>query len=121
MAKTIVAILVGTIIAGSTVRNAVGLRAQTQSQMNTDADRALRSAEAEMATVLQNLTKKASAQPAALARLNRAQTAWVAYRDAHLEALWPSKHLCSRTAPCIRCVSRWNERTLQRNASENSA
>jgi uncharacterized protein YecT (DUF1311 family) len=89
-AKRIVSILICALVAGSSVRNGVGL-AQTQSQMTTDADRVLRAAEAEMATVLQNLAKKANGQPDALAKLNRAQAAWVAYRNAHIEALWPSK------------------------------
>jgi uncharacterized protein YecT (DUF1311 family) len=44
-----------------------------------------------MEGVLSSLRSKASGNPDAMAKLNRAQAAWVAYRDAHIESLWPSK------------------------------
>jgi len=67
-----------------------GIRPQTQSDLNTEAAQELRTAEAEMNSLLENLTRKAGNNRDALAKLNRAQSAWVAYREAHLAAMWPS-------------------------------
>src|SRR5436190_24284569 len=89
--KAIFLILAGTIIASPVGRTGPVPRVQTQSEMNDDANRQLRAAEAEMGAVLRSLTTKANGHPDALAKLNRAQAAWVAYRDAHIDALWPSK------------------------------
>jgi len=63
---------------------------QTQSDLNMEADHSLRSAEQQMATVFNQLRNRASANPDALALLDKAQVAWVAYRDAQLGVMWPS-------------------------------
>jgi uncharacterized protein YecT (DUF1311 family) len=44
-----------------------------------------------MASLLSSLATKASGHSDARTKLNRAQAAWVSYRDAHIAALWPSK------------------------------
>jgi uncharacterized protein YecT (DUF1311 family) len=64
---------------------------QTQGEMNAEAARDLRVAETEMAALLSSLASKANRHADARTKLNRAQAAWVAYRDAHIESLWPSK------------------------------
>ena len=106
-AATIVTLLVG-VFAGATPRDGIELRAQTQSRVNADADRQMRLAEAEMVDVLQSLRKKASGHPDALARLERAQSAWVSYRARTSRRSGPRRHLWRRTALCIRCAYRWN-------------
>jgi len=55
-----------------------------------EADHSLRTAEQQMATVFNQLRTRASANPAALALLDKAQLAWAAYRDAQLDVMWPS-------------------------------
>ena len=90
--KAIFLILACTIVVASLAgRTGSSSRAQTQRELNDGANRQLRIAEAEMATVLSSLTIKANGHPDALAKLNRAQAASVAYRDAHIHSLWPSK------------------------------
>jgi uncharacterized protein YecT (DUF1311 family) len=64
---------------------------QTQAEMNAEAARDLRAAETEMAALLSSLATKANRHSDARTKLNRAQSAWATYRDAHIEALWPSK------------------------------
>ncbi len=63
---------------------------QTQFDLNVEADHSLRSAEQKMTTVLSQLRARASVDPDALALLDKAQLAWVAYRDAQLAVMWPS-------------------------------
>ena len=89
--KAILLILACTIVASPAGRAGSPSRAQTQTEANDDANQQLRTAEAEMATVLSSLTMKASGHPDALAKLNRAQAAWEAYRDAQIDSLWPSR------------------------------
>ena len=43
-----------------------------------------------MARLLQALKDRAATNPSAAAKLQAAQSAWEAYRDAQLDALWPS-------------------------------
>jgi len=65
-------------------------REHTQAGMNEAAGARLRAAEADMAKALESLAKMADGQPGSLAKLRRAQAAWEPYRDAQLEAFWPS-------------------------------
>jgi uncharacterized protein YecT (DUF1311 family) len=93
MAKVGLSILVGVLVAGPVVagERSMPVCVQSQAEMNVDANRELRAAEDEMSAVLESLTKKAAGHPDALATLRRAQSAWVAFRDAQIDALWPSK------------------------------
>src|SRR5687767_8450472 len=81
----VTAMLAGT--AGSAGRSP---RSQSQAELNADAARELRAVEAQMDELLRTLANKATGHPEALAKLNRAQAAWVTYRDAHIDSLWPS-------------------------------
>jgi len=66
---------------------------QTQLDMNQAAFRELEAAEAEMNTELEHLFKLAHAagELGSAAKLEQAQAAWLAYREAHVRALWPSE------------------------------
>jgi uncharacterized protein YecT (DUF1311 family) len=90
LTKLIALLLIGVFTAAG-VAGSSGPVAQTQSELNATADGELRAAEAEMDSVLTSLRKKGVGHPDALAKLERAQVAWAAYRNAHVDALWPSK------------------------------
>ena len=89
-AKIILLTLTAAVLIGTAGIAARPRPPQSQPEMNADAARELRSAESQMQELLSTLTAKAKGHPEALAKLNRAQAAWVTYRDAHLDSLWPS-------------------------------
>lgn len=64
--------------------------AQSQLDMNQAAGRELKAAEAEMNAALERLFTLATGKPRSVAKLKQAQAAWLAYRDAHVRAFWPS-------------------------------
>lgn len=61
----------------------------TQTGMNDAADRQLESAETEMQGELDQMTQRAKRNSDVIAKLQKSQAAWQAYRDAQLEAMWP--------------------------------
>ncbi len=63
---------------------------ETQFDLDVEAGHSLESAEREMTRVLSQLRARASGKPEAIAVLDKAQSAWTAYRDAQLHAMWPS-------------------------------
>jgi uncharacterized protein YecT (DUF1311 family) len=67
---------------------------QSQAKMNQDAAGELKKANQEMVSLYQEITAKHSknpeADPAFVQKLEKAQSAWIAYRDAHLDAIFPS-------------------------------
>jgi uncharacterized protein YecT (DUF1311 family) len=66
------------------------LEAQTQLELNRSADRELQAAEAQMNSELRRLFALAAKNPASIEKLKQAQSAWRAFRDAHVKAFWPS-------------------------------
>lgn len=62
---------------------------QTQLELSQAAGKELKAAEAEMTALLGRLMKKGVGKKEAIAKLQRAQTAWKAYRDAQVGAKWP--------------------------------
>lgn len=64
-------------------------KATTQAEMNACAADALNKADAEMNRVYQQLLKKHAGQEDYINRLKLAQEAWVKFRDAHIEFLYP--------------------------------
>lgn len=64
--------------------------AQTQLEMNQSAGADLESAEAKMNAAMTRLLALAADKPQSIAKLQRAQAAWRAFRDAHVAAYWPS-------------------------------
>ena len=65
--------------------------AQSQADMNQTAVRDLRTAENEMNSLVARLLKMAEGKPGSIAKLKQAQSAWQAFRDAHIKAFWPSE------------------------------
>jgi uncharacterized protein YecT (DUF1311 family) len=61
----------------------------SQLGMNQESAAKLATDESEMAKVLGKLAAKAKGNPEAIAKLDRAQAAWRAYRDAQVDAMWP--------------------------------
>lgn len=67
-------------------------QARTQAAMNACAEEESRRAEAEMNSAYQLLlARAASANPAALPKLKAAQAAWLAYREAQLDAIFAAE------------------------------
>ena len=63
---------------------------ETQTELNQQAGAALGAAEAELKRVFGELGAGATDDAEAREKLRRAQSAWETYRDAQLQALWPS-------------------------------
>lgn len=63
--------------------------AQTQAEMNEAACAKYKSADAEMNAVYQQVLNKYKSETVFLAKFKTAQRAWIAFRDAHLESLYP--------------------------------
>lgn len=63
--------------------------AQTQSEMNDAACAKYKTADAEMNTVYRQVLNKYKSETVFLAKFKAAQRAWIAFRDAHLESLYP--------------------------------
>jgi uncharacterized protein YecT (DUF1311 family) len=66
-------------------------RATTQMEMNTCAGDEAARVEDRLNDVYQKLLAQASNQVEALAKIKAAERAWVAYRDAYMEAMYPAK------------------------------
>ncbi len=63
--------------------------AQTQAEMNDSACAQYKKADAEMNAVYQQILNKYKSETLFVAKLKAAQRAWIAFRDAHLESLYP--------------------------------
>jgi uncharacterized protein YecT (DUF1311 family) len=64
---------------------------QTQREMNEDAFAGLERAEVELTRVYQKALKWAESDPVLVNNLRKAQRAWIVFRDAHLEAIFPAE------------------------------
>ena len=87
--KPTLPILVSMFLAGSTSQDRPIPHEHTQLGMNEAAGRELEAAEAEMAKMFDSLMKQAAGKADAIAKLNKAQAAWKAYRDAQVDTMWP--------------------------------
>src|SRR5262249_16864301 len=67
----------------------VSSSAQTQGQMNDEACRKYQQADAEMSRVYKQVVAEYKSETAFIKKLGIAQRAWLAFRDAHLEDLFP--------------------------------
>ena len=65
-------------------------KAKTQSEMDGCANQEATRLDAELNRIYSNLLSKASAQPEAAAKIETAEKAWIAYRDAYMEAMYPA-------------------------------
>lgn len=64
--------------------------AQTQLQMNTEACDEYKKADDRLNAIYQQVLEQNKADAAFIAKLKKAQRAWLAFRDAELEAIYPA-------------------------------
>jgi uncharacterized protein YecT (DUF1311 family) len=65
-------------------------QAQTQMQMNKEACDAYKKADAEMNSTYQKILTEYKADAQFIQKLKLAQRAWIAFRDAHVESIYPA-------------------------------
>src|SRR5207249_10099933 len=66
-------------------------KANTQGEMNACANKEAARVDAELNDVYRALLSKAESQPEAIAKIKAAERAWIAYRDAYVDAMYPAK------------------------------
>ena len=66
-------------------------KAKTQAKMSTCANEEATRVDDRMNDVYRKLLSKAAREPEAVAKIKRAETAWVAYRDAFINAMYPAR------------------------------
>lgn len=71
--------------------DACSANAKTQTALTSCADKELTRAEAGLNVVYAKLLHKVSGRPEVIAKSRAAERAWIAYRDAYLEAIYPAK------------------------------
>jgi uncharacterized protein YecT (DUF1311 family) len=65
--------------------------AKTQAEMNACANEEAARVDAELNDAYRKLLSKAAGQPESVAKIKVAQRAWIAYRDAYTDAMYPAK------------------------------
>jgi uncharacterized protein YecT (DUF1311 family) len=96
--KSLVAVLLMTIISfacfaqDSAEYRACSGKANTQSEMTACVSNETARVDAKLNTTYRALLAKVASQPEALAKIKAAQRAWIAYRDAYIEATYPAKN-----------------------------
>lgn len=66
-------------------------KAKTQGEMNACASEEAARVDAELNTVYRNLLSKAASQPGAVAKIKASERAWITFRDAYMDAMYPAK------------------------------
>lgn len=82
--------------------------AQTQSEMNQEACRDAKKADAEMNQVYRRIMTEYRQDAPFIGKIKAAQRAWLAFRDAHLESLYPAENkqtTYGRIYPTCRCTA----------------
>jgi uncharacterized protein YecT (DUF1311 family) len=74
----------------SALFRACNQKAKSQAEMNSCANQEAARAETERARLYNTLLTKTSSQPDAAGKIKSAEKAWIAYRDAYLEAMYPA-------------------------------
>lgn len=88
--------------------SAAGARAQSQAELNREACAQYKVADDELNKIYAQILQEYKADAALVEKMRAAQRAWVAYRDAHLEAMYPApnKSLAYGSAhPMCRCYA----------------
>ena len=80
-------------------------KANTQSEMTACASDEAARVDAKLKTTYRALLARVTSQPEALAKIKAAERAWIAYRDAYIEATYPAEDKPSNTAPSILSTS----------------
>jgi len=94
MRYLVIAFLIASLPAGaqdSAQYRACNATAKTQPDMNACAGKEAERVDAELYRVYGELLAKAAAEPQALAKIKAAEKAWIAYRDAYMDAMYPAK------------------------------
>ena len=66
-------------------------KAKTQGEMNACASEETARVDAQLNEVYHKLLSKAASQPEAVAKIRASERAWIAYRDAYMDAMYPAK------------------------------
>jgi uncharacterized protein YecT (DUF1311 family) len=66
-------------------------KANTQGELTACAGAEAKRVDAKLSSTYRALLAKVASQPEALAKIKAAERAWVAYRDAYIEATYPAK------------------------------
>jgi len=66
-------------------------KAKTQSEMNACASEEAARVDTELNEVYRNVLARAGKQQEAVAKIKAAERAWIAYRDAYMDAMYPAK------------------------------
>lgn len=66
-------------------------KAKTQIEMETCANQEAKRTDIELNAVYDQLLSKAKGNPVALEKVKMAERAWIAYRDAYIDAMYPAK------------------------------
>jgi uncharacterized protein YecT (DUF1311 family) len=77
-------------ISATLLASAACSHAETQVQMNQDACAVFAQADDELNAVYRRILAEYATAPQFIQNLKNAQRAWVAFRDAHLEAIYPA-------------------------------
>jgi uncharacterized protein YecT (DUF1311 family) len=95
--KSLLAVLLMTIISfacfaqDSAEYRACSDKANTQSEMTACASDEAARVDAKLKTTYRAILARVASQPEPLAKIKAAQRAWIAYRDAYIEATYPAK------------------------------
>ena len=66
-------------------------KAKTQPEMNACANEEATRVDGELNDVYHELLSKAASDPEAVAKIKAAERAWITYRDAYMDAMYPAK------------------------------
>lgn len=66
-------------------------KAKTQTEMSACASNEAARADSELNGVYRKLLSQAASQPEAVAKIKASERAWVSYRDAYMDAMYPAK------------------------------
>jgi uncharacterized protein YecT (DUF1311 family) len=75
----------------SAAYGACNQKAKTQAEMNACANEEAMHVDAELNAVYRKILSEASTQPEAIAKIKAAESAWITYRDAYMDAMYPAK------------------------------
>jgi uncharacterized protein YecT (DUF1311 family) len=85
----------------------IGASGQTQSEVNEDACGKYKKADAEMTRLYQRIMRDYAQDKNFIQKMKIAQRAWIAFRDAHLDSLYPEADSLSNYGsvnPMCRCM-----------------
>ena len=89
------------------LNTSIGASNQTQSEMNQDACGKYKKADSELNRVYQKIMRDYAGDKNFIQKMKIAQLAWIAFRDAHLDSLYPESDSLSHYGsvnPMCRCM-----------------